>query len=134
MVWLLVALSIYAVIFVAGRAHSRYLDRLEARLNMVVEIQLLIVSPEMIKQIEPLTLAENHELMIDSLSRVVARNQVLAGASTPGRLTVEASGKANCPRSTLPAAALQALRSQHHSEGDAGTPLRVNAQAVLLMP
>jgi hypothetical protein len=91
MVWLLTALSIYAIIFVAGRAHSRYLDRLEARLNMVVEIQLLIVSPEMIKQIEPLTLAENHEIVVDSLSRIVARNQVLAGASTPGRLTVEAS-------------------------------------------
>jgi hypothetical protein len=117
MVWLLVALSIYAIIFVAGRAHSRYLDRLEARLNMVVEIniQLLIVSPEMIKQIELLTLAENHERMIDSLSLIVARDQVLAGASTPGRLTVEASVTnfvpfpvtANCPRLTLPAAALE---------------------------
>jgi hypothetical protein len=31
MVWLLIAASIYAIIFVAGRAHSRYLDRLEAR-------------------------------------------------------------------------------------------------------
>ena len=31
MVWLLVAISIYAIIFVAGRAHSRHLDRLEAR-------------------------------------------------------------------------------------------------------
>jgi hypothetical protein len=31
MVWLLVAISIYAIIFVGGRAHSRYLDRLEER-------------------------------------------------------------------------------------------------------
>ena len=31
MVWLLVALSIYALVVVAGRAHSRYLDRQEAR-------------------------------------------------------------------------------------------------------
>lgn len=31
MLWLLVVLSIYAVVLVAGRAHSRYLDRQEAR-------------------------------------------------------------------------------------------------------
>lgn len=29
----LILLGIYAIIFVAGRAHSRHLDRLEARLN-----------------------------------------------------------------------------------------------------
>jgi hypothetical protein len=31
MVWLLVVLLIYAIVFVAGRAHSRYLDRQEAK-------------------------------------------------------------------------------------------------------
>jgi hypothetical protein len=31
MVWLLVAVSIYAIVFVGGRAHSRHLDRLEAK-------------------------------------------------------------------------------------------------------
>jgi hypothetical protein len=78
MVWLLVALSIYAIIFVAGRAHSRYLDRLEARLNVVVKIQLLSVSSDITKKIGPatdLTLDECREITINPLSSVLAGNQ-----------------------------------------------------------
>jgi hypothetical protein len=43
MVWLLVAISICAVNVVAGRAHSRYLDRLEARPDPM--LHFLDVSP-----------------------------------------------------------------------------------------
>jgi hypothetical protein len=50
MVWLLIAAAICAIMFVAGRAHSRYLDRLEARRKVVVTIQLFNVSPEIIKE------------------------------------------------------------------------------------
>ena len=78
MVWLLVALSIYAIIFVAGRAHSRYLDRLEARLNVVVKIQLLSVSSDITKKSEPATdsaLEECRESAIDPPTPVLAGNQ-----------------------------------------------------------
>ncbi len=78
MVWLLVALAIYAIIFVAGRAHSRYLDRLEERLDGVVTIQLFSVSSDITKKIEPatnLTLKECHETTIDRSAPVLAGNQ-----------------------------------------------------------
>jgi hypothetical protein len=78
MVWLLVALSIYAIIFVAGRAHSRYLDRLEERLNVVVTIQLLSVSSDITKKIEPatnLTIEECREITIDPSAPVLVGNQ-----------------------------------------------------------
>jgi hypothetical protein len=35
----LIVVTIYAIIFVAGRAHSRYLDRLEARLNACRQVK-----------------------------------------------------------------------------------------------
>jgi len=35
----LIVVTIYAIIFVAGRAHSRYLDRLEARLNACRQVR-----------------------------------------------------------------------------------------------
>jgi hypothetical protein len=78
MFWLLVALSIYAIIFVLGRAHSRYLDRLEARLNVVVKIQLFSVSSDITKTIEPATdlaLEECRESAIDPPTPVLAGNQ-----------------------------------------------------------
>ena len=78
MVWLLVALAIYAIIFVAGRAHSRYLDRLEERLDGVVTIQLFSVSSDITKKIEPATnstLKECRETTIDRSAPVLAGNQ-----------------------------------------------------------
>src|SRR5258708_3098148 len=48
MVWVLIAVFIYAIIFVAGRAHSRYLDRLETRRRVVMTIQLFNVSPDIV--------------------------------------------------------------------------------------
>ena len=78
MVWLLVALAIYAIIFVAGRAHSRYLDRLEERLDGVVTIQLFSVSSDITKTIEPgidLALEECRESAIDPPTPVLAGNQ-----------------------------------------------------------
>jgi hypothetical protein len=78
MVWLLVALSIYAIIFVAGRAHSRYLDRLEERLNVIVTIQPLSVSSDTTKKIEPatnLTIEECREITIDPSAPVRVGNQ-----------------------------------------------------------
>jgi hypothetical protein len=46
MVWLLIAISICAIAILAGRAHSRYLDRLEAKIGAVVQIQLLSLLPD----------------------------------------------------------------------------------------
>jgi hypothetical protein len=51
MIWLLVFLLICAINVVAGRAHSRYLDRLEARSD---SIQLFLGgSPDCVDQIKP---------------------------------------------------------------------------------
>jgi predicted signal transduction protein with EAL and GGDEF domain len=51
MIWLLVFLLIFAINVVAGRAHSRYLDRLEARSDL---IQLFLNgSPDCVDQIMP---------------------------------------------------------------------------------
>ena len=51
MIWLLVFLLICAINVVAGRAHSRYLDRLEARPD---SIQLFLGgSPDCVDQIKP---------------------------------------------------------------------------------
>ena len=51
MIWLLVFLLICAINVVAGRAHSRYLDRLEARSD---SIQLFLGGfPDCVDQIKP---------------------------------------------------------------------------------
>ena len=39
MLWLLIAMAIYGVIFVAGRAHSRHLDRLEAQWRLLGDVR-----------------------------------------------------------------------------------------------
>src|ERR1700682_4503337 len=70
MVWLLIAASIYAIIFVAGRAHSRYLDRLEARPRVVMTVQLFNVSPDLVKETEftvDLTSEAIHNIPIEAL-------------------------------------------------------------------
>lgn len=77
MVWLLIAASIYAIIFVAGRAHSRYLDRLEARPRAVMTLQLFNVSPDIVKETEftvDLTSEAIHDIPIESLDSSV-RNE-----------------------------------------------------------
>jgi hypothetical protein len=50
MVWLLIAVSICAIVFVAGRAHSRYLDQLEATRRVVMTVQLSNISPAIIEE------------------------------------------------------------------------------------
>jgi hypothetical protein len=70
MVWLLIAASIYTIIFVAGRAHSRYLDRLEARPRVVMTVQLFNVSPDLVKETEftvDLTSEAIHNIPIEAL-------------------------------------------------------------------
>ena len=54
MVWLLVAISIYAINFVAGRAHSRRLDRLEARSKPIEAFMKMDLSrsSDILKEIE----------------------------------------------------------------------------------
>ena len=75
MVWLLIAVSIYAVIFVAGRAHSRYLDRLEARRKMVMTIQLFDVSPDIVKETEFTADVTSDAFPIESLNSFSVRNE-----------------------------------------------------------
>jgi hypothetical protein len=43
MIWLAVLIAAGVICVLAGRAHSRYLDRLEARSNL--QIQILTISP-----------------------------------------------------------------------------------------
>jgi len=52
MVWLLFAAAICAIIVLAGRAHSRFLDRLETRRRAVMTIKLVNVSPGILKEAE----------------------------------------------------------------------------------
>jgi hypothetical protein len=75
MVWLLIAVSIYAVIFVAGRAHSRYLDRLEARRKVVMTIQLFDVSPDIVKETEFTADVTSDAFPIESLNSFSVRNE-----------------------------------------------------------
>jgi hypothetical protein len=82
MIWLLLAISICAVVILAGRAHSRYLDRLEAKSGVVVQIQLLGVSPDVVKQIESgtgLAPETSHQIPIDSFSGILVVNQACVG-------------------------------------------------------
>jgi hypothetical protein len=74
MVWLLIAVSIYAVIFAAGRAHSRYLDRLEARRKVVMTIQLFDVSPDIVKETEFTADVSSEAFPIESLDSLSVRN------------------------------------------------------------
>jgi hypothetical protein len=78
MVWVLIAVFIYAIIFVAGRAHSRYLDRLETRRPVVMTIQLFNVSPDITKDTEfivDLTSEAIHNIPIESLESFSVRNE-----------------------------------------------------------
>jgi hypothetical protein len=50
MIWLLVVSALFAICILAGRAHSRYLDRLEAKSSL--KIQLLKVASGSVEQIE----------------------------------------------------------------------------------
>ena len=75
MVWLLIAVSICAVIFVAGRAHSRYLDRLEARRKVVMTIQLFDVSPDIVKETEFTADVTSEAFPIESLDPFSVRNK-----------------------------------------------------------
>jgi hypothetical protein len=78
MVWLLIGISICAIVIIAGRAHSRYLDRLEARLGAVVQIQLLSMPPDVVKQIESATIfaiETSEQLPVAVLSRIVVANE-----------------------------------------------------------
>jgi hypothetical protein len=50
MIWLLVVSSIFAICVLAGRAHSRYLDRVEAKSSL--KIRLLNVASGSVEQIE----------------------------------------------------------------------------------
>jgi hypothetical protein len=52
MIWLLVFVLICAINVVAGRAHSRYLDRLEARSDYSIQL-FLGGSPDCVDQIKP---------------------------------------------------------------------------------
>jgi hypothetical protein len=86
MVWLLIAVSIYAIIFVAGRAHSRYLDRLEARRRVVMTVQLFNVSPDLVKETEftvDLTSEAIHNIPIESLDSLSVRNESQTCVSAP---------------------------------------------------
>lgn len=70
MVWLLIGISICAIVILAGRAHSRYLDRLEAKFGAVVQIQLLSLSPEVESAAET-----GSEVPFDSFSGILVVNQ-----------------------------------------------------------
>jgi hypothetical protein len=86
MVWLLIAASIYAIIFVAGRAHSRYLDRLEARPRVVMTVQLFNVSPDLVKETEftvDLTSEAIRNVPIESLDSFSVRNGSQTCVSAP---------------------------------------------------
>jgi hypothetical protein len=78
MVWLLIAISICAIAILAGRAHSRYLDRLEAKFGAVVRVQLLSLSPELesaptlAPELAPETWSE---IQSDSFSGILVVNQ-----------------------------------------------------------
>src|SRR5258708_12707780 len=67
MVWVLIAVFIYAIIFVAGRAHSRYLDRLETRRRVVMTIQLFNVSPDIVSP----DIAKDTEFTVDLTSEAI---------------------------------------------------------------
>jgi hypothetical protein len=64
MVWLLVFVSICAINVVAGRAYSRYLDRLEARSSPLI----LIGSPDRVDQIVAAHLAAEKDHNFTSLA------------------------------------------------------------------
>jgi hypothetical protein len=72
MVWLLIGISICAIVILAGRAHSRYLDRLEAKFGAVVQIQLLSLSPESAPALAP---ELGSEIPFDSLCGILVVNQ-----------------------------------------------------------
>src|SRR5258708_4245569 len=67
MVWVLIAVFIYAIIFVAGGAHSRYLDRLETRRRVVMTIQLFNVSPDIVSP----DIAKDTEFTVDLTSEAI---------------------------------------------------------------
>src|SRR5260370_20722556 len=79
MVCVLIDVFIYAIIFVAGRAHSRYLDRLETRRRVVMTIQLFNVSPDIVssdidkdtKFYVDLTSEAIHNIPIESLESFI---------------------------------------------------------------
>jgi hypothetical protein len=74
MVWLFIGISICAIVILAGRAHSRYLDRLEAKFGAVVQIQLLSLSPEV--ELAPALAPElGSEIPFDSFSGILVVNQ-----------------------------------------------------------
>jgi hypothetical protein len=79
MVWLLVAISIYAINFVAGRAHSRRLDRLEARSKLIdafMKMESLSRSSDIFKEVgsaDDLTSETICQTPIDSLGSFFAR-------------------------------------------------------------
>jgi hypothetical protein len=74
MVWLLIAISICAIVILAGRAHSRYLDRLEAKFGAVVQIQLLSLSPE-VESAPALAPEAGSEIPFDSFGGILVVNQ-----------------------------------------------------------
>jgi uncharacterized RmlC-like cupin family protein len=77
MVWLLIGVVICAIVIIAGRAHSRYLDRLEAKWDVVVQIQLLSVPPDSVNQIESAAVfatETSNQLPIEALSCIVVTN------------------------------------------------------------
>src|SRR5260370_36170602 len=67
MVCVLIDVFIYAIIFVAGRAHSRYLDRLETRRRVVLTIQLFNVSPDIVSP----DIAKDTEFTVDLTSEAI---------------------------------------------------------------
>jgi hypothetical protein len=74
MVWLLIGISTCAIVILAGRAHSRYLDRLEAKFGAVVQIQLLSLSPE-VEPAPALVPETGSEVPFDSFSGILVMNQ-----------------------------------------------------------
>jgi hypothetical protein len=84
MVWLLSAISICAMAIFAGRAHSRYLDRLEAKFGGVVQIQLLSLSPK-VESAPALAPETSSGVPFDSLSGILVVNRtcVLKEAEDP---------------------------------------------------
>lgn len=106
MVWLLigiVGISLCAILIVAGRAHSRYLDRLEAKWGVVVQIELLSLSSDIANQSEAVALATT-EMQPGSLqapSRIVVVNQACVRPLTAGDRGIEGQAR---PTGELPLA------------------------------
>src|SRR5258708_8573509 len=78
MVWLLIAIFVYAMVSIAWGDNSRHLDGLETRRRVVMTIQLFNVPPDIVKDTEftvDVTSEAIHNIPVESLDSLSVRNE-----------------------------------------------------------